>query len=462
MRVHQAIFAALLGLLCAGCDPEFYRAETRLLPDGMIERAVYQPLERTPDDVQKSPAWAETHGVRKAESTSDREMSPRDLARRLEMPAGKPIKVPVYWIAAGQFAEAAAVPNHLVFKAPEGLPEGRLVRDLRRVDRGLVTEWTWTETLTDCVTLADHRAARNEVVDMAATILLASCAETWGPEYNLKEFEDWLRGDVAVCFHELCDALLELGLNKHKHKSPGDENWILLAEILKRHGLDMFDADHKLLKSPQADQRIKQFVSDKLRLLVRDKQGRPLSNEHIRDVGRLLPPNDAQQSRLGQSAERVAHASHGGKEQFEEQVNRLGSRLFGLYCWPILGNPQSFDYRMEVPGIVLETNAGLVAEGKLRWKFEASDAFPLGYVMRAVVAVPNTAALQKHFPGAKLDTREAVVEYLDLVQRDAKLLAAMIALVQNNDSTGWDAWRESEADSQGPEKRLIKRLKLKR
>ena len=442
MPSSRAVFVAMLGLCCSGCNPEYFRAETRLLPDGSVERSVYQPLERVPDDARESREWSVNHCIREVRSAADWQLPIADLLRRFKKPLDD--EKPNYWVAKGKFADIKTIPNHLVFKAPDGLKDGRLVRQLERKDWGVVTEWTWTETLTDSFTFTDHRKARSDAVEMAVPIIVAACAETWGPEYDLKEFERWLRGDVASCFEEMCDIVLEWGLDKHKH--PWESRRVLFAkfdEVFQKHGLHLFDADHKPLKDEEAKRRLEEFFSKVLRQHVRDGKGEPLANEHLRDA-----LSGSEESRLSRALERVAHAKYGGEERFQEHVNRLGIRLFGLYCWPLMFRAsQSFDYRLDVAGFVLETNATLIAERTLQWKFRSEDAFPLGYLMRATVAIPNTDATAKHFPNAKLDTREIIVNYLDLVRADAQLKLALDDLIQKNDPTLWSEWLRTNRGS---------------
>ncbi len=442
MTTIRTVFVAIMGLCCAGCSPESFRAETRLLSDGSVERAVYQPIKRVPDDARKSREWSSNHRTREVKSAADLQLPMDDLIRRFGKPDDEEHPND-HWIAKGKFADIKAIPNHLVFKAPDGLKDGRLVRKLDRTDWGVVTEWTWNETLTDSFTFADHRKARSDVIDTFVPIIVAACSKTWGPEYDLNEFERWLCGDVASCFQELCDVVLELGLDKPKHSW---ESPVLLAkfdEVFQKYGLHLFDAEHKPLKDDEAKRRIEEFFSKVLRQYVRDRKGEPLANELLRDA-----LSGSEQSRLNQALERVAHAKYGGKERFQETVNRLGIRLFGLYYWPpLFRNSQSFDYRMDVTGFVLETNATLIAERTLRWKFHSEDAFPLGYSMSATVAILNADAAAKHFPNVKLDTRKIIVDYLDLVRADTQLKVALDDLIQKNDPALWSAWCQANRDS---------------
>ena len=448
MRALHAILIAVVCAWSAGCDSEQYRAETRLLADGTIERIAYQPLARTPEKARKSTTWQESSRVRKVESGELHSLPLHDLLRVLKSdipPANQQSQVP-YWIGQGKFADAQAIPDHLVFEAPAGLSDGRLVRQVERREAGFVTEWIWQETLTDTINLTDHRLARTETADMVVALLLTACTDAWGPGYDLKNFEQWLRQDVAGSFQELCDATLQLGLNKHKPPGEPSDFLVQAAQILKRRGLDLLDAQQQPIKDQEEiRRRVQDYLTVTLQRLVRDEQDRPLQDEHLQDVLKTFAPPAGEDSnggtRFTKAFSRAAVARFGTAKKFEEQLNLLGVRILGLYQWPILHGERNFDYRLEVPGIVIETNGTLLGDRTLRWKFPASDAFPLGYSMRAVVAVLQPEALQKHFPRARFDRREIIVEYLDLVSADADLRSALNDLVQRNDATAWKLWQ---------------------
>ncbi len=450
MRAHYFVLVALLGVWSTGCESEHFRAETRLLEDGSLERIVYQPLARTPEKAQQPNIWLETDRVPKAELAEHQRMPLRQLVRNLRIPVPSQHKSPVqYWMADGKFANASAIPDALKFDAPEGLSDGRLIRQLDRRDLGFVTEWIWRETLTDAVTVADHRLARIEVADLVATLTIAACTEAWGPDYDLKKLEHWLRQDVTNCFQELCDAFLEVSLKKslnHAEIMPLMERG---AKILKRYGLDLFDAEQRLLKNDaELRDRLQKFVNEKLQQLVRDKNDRPLKDELLQDTIKTFwsGPDETGDTKLKLAFQRAAMAKFKTDEKIEKELSRLAARILGLYHWPLHGE-RKFDYRMEFPGMVVETNGILIGDRTVRWKFEATEAFPLGHSMRAVVAVVSTAALTKHFPRARFDRRETVVEYLDLVDADDDLRDALNELVQKNEVAAWNDWQVKNLDA---------------
>jgi hypothetical protein len=450
MRAFQVICAVVLCFGAEGCEPEHFRAETQLLPDGSLERTIFQPVTRTPKKAQRTALWKEILPVSKMQTPEQERLSLNDLRQQL-LPdfSSREKSDTTYLFAKGQFADAAAIPNYLTFEAPRGMSDGHLERKLERRDRALVTEWIWEETLTDVVTLADQRIARNEVAELAVTILIAACGDAWGPDYDLKNLEQWLRQDLITCFQELCDVNLQLGLKKNKTATDYDDLLVQGAKTMQRHGLNLFDEQQKMLRNgPEIEQRVQAFISETLKRLVRDKQDQPLTDERLQDVvnfffqkGQANAADAKIETQLGAALTRAITAHFGTEKKFEEHLNLLASRIFGLYGWPLIHTQRILDYRLDVAGFIIETNGILVGNRTLRWKFQAAEAFPLGYTMRAVVAVPNLAACAKHFPRAKFDSREVVMEYLDFLQNDPTLQAALRDLVEKEDSTAWKAWQ---------------------
>ena len=47
----------LLAAVSGGCSEDYYRAETVLHADGSIERAVYQPIDHTPEAARQAKNW---------------------------------------------------------------------------------------------------------------------------------------------------------------------------------------------------------------------------------------------------------------------------------------------------------------------------------------------------------------------------------------------------------------------
>lgn len=449
MRREFALLLCLAGVACLGCEREVFRAETRMMADGSIVRTVYQPSKRTSEAARAGKVWTSMHRVN---APPDNETSPPPLSALLKQAPhvkGKP--GPEYFLATGQFANVQAIPDSLEFEAPRGLPKGHLVRKLDRVDLGLVTQWTWEETLTDVVNPKDHRAARQELATILIDLTVSAAGDVWGPEYDLTELKQWLLKDGIACVNDLGDLILEHGVRKELQRADPAafaEFDLQCARIWQRYGIDFFDAEGKLMETNAREKPIREFVEKNVQQRVRNKKGQPITPAEIKQVtdgfltqsvGQSTKASSAEQ--FGQAWERAATARFGNTDKADAHVNRLGTQVFGLYVWPLLRGPQTFSYEMTYPGVVIVTNGELVEDGIVRWAFPAAMAFPFGFTMRAVVAVPNADALRRHFPKAKLDSRKAVTTYLDAVRKDATLLPALLSLINNGDSSGWEKWQ---------------------
>jgi hypothetical protein len=137
-----AIAIAVMVTGFAGCEPIIYRAETVIKPDGSVSRAIYQPIEATPQEARESKAWQAT--------TYAGRIAHHDWTGKIEdLPRAKPGDDRSYFAAWGDFKSPDELPQAFVKKAPAGLPDGRLALEYEREDLGLVVAYRWKETLTD-------------------------------------------------------------------------------------------------------------------------------------------------------------------------------------------------------------------------------------------------------------------------------------------------------------------------
>ena len=115
------------GLVAVGCQTS-YRCETVVSADGKVERAVYQPEERTPDVAKDPTKWKE---VRRAPTPSELDNVgwPSSIKQIYSTP---PRIGQSYFLAWGSFGSPKEIPDHLIFLQKE-LPDGPQSR-LARVD----------------------------------------------------------------------------------------------------------------------------------------------------------------------------------------------------------------------------------------------------------------------------------------------------------------------------------------
>jgi len=444
MRHRCLLWFSLIGGFLTGCQPEYYRAETHLNSDGTVERAISQPLSRVPaGSQQESAGWGKmftTNGPQDAKNLDIPIHQLPDVLGTKPKPTEKKLQHPVNFVAWGQFPSVAAIPDHFEFSAePFSEKKGKLVRKVDRVDYGFVTEFRWTETLLDTFDLAEHRVARDELASEAIKLGIAILNEAWGPDYDLRELERWLATDGVQVLHESLDLLVEIGARKALAEA--DENELRWKQLLKRHGLDLLDANGKLTKAPSfLNARLRQFVVLQLTKRVKDKQGQPLSEDRLNDLLKtfqLLPDSNQDvmnPTALMKATERVVPKLFGSEEQFQTKVNQLGIRLFGIYLWPILNPPRHFQYDLEMPGEIVSTTGELQSHQQVRWQFLAPNAFPFGYSMQATSLVPNAAALAKFAPQLKLDRRDQLLQYVALVKPNKPLTDALTQwTTQGND-----------------------------
>jgi hypothetical protein len=204
----------LAGLVCIGCQTSF-RCETVVSADGKVERAIYQPNERTPNAAKDPKKWTQ---VKRA--PTPRELDnvgwPSSLKEIDSIPArmGQP-----YFAAWGTFGSPREIPDHVDFmdeKLPDG-PHARLVRDWTVTDCVFVTEYRWRETLTDIVTWDGMHQARKELLDLVIVLWHDGFVDSVGRDYDDADFVHWLETEGRTWAGEMLDLVF---IHCVVHKGP--------------------------------------------------------------------------------------------------------------------------------------------------------------------------------------------------------------------------------------------------
>jgi hypothetical protein len=401
----------LLAVAGPGCR-EAYRSETVLHDDGRVERAVYQPRSVTPEAVQLPSVWKQTTFV-----TNREELERQGITGPIaHLPIQTANQERPYFAAWGEFKTAQDLPEHLVFKAPEGsnLPDSKLVRGYTRSDYVFVVEHRWRETLTDVVTLEDMRRAREELADFVIDVLSDAFDEAVGKDYDAGNLFGRLRGEGKTWLAELTDFLFA---SCAAHKGGGADAALLdgLADICARHGL-VFKKEGKFLDDEAAGRALDEFAIGQITRGVRSKaSGKPVDREtaalwwrEIRGGNENPPPL------LKPALQKVIAMKYGGKDAFERRLGALVVRVFGIHVMDGVFHHQQFDYTLTVPGEVVESNGQILAGNRVRWRFTAFAAYPLGYEMacRSLDARPQAQFELLH--GQPLKSREALVQFADV------------------------------------------------
>jgi hypothetical protein len=386
----------------AGCSVDYYRAETTLHADGRVDRAIYQPRDKTPEAARASELWEQTAAAPKVEPAQ----FPVSIA---ELPAAAESEQHPYFVASGRFVSAEKVPSYYLKKSSDGTRESTLVRHTERVDHVLVIEHRWREVLTDVVELDDLHKARRELAGLVLPVFADALSAGLGTQYDVSKLLDWLRRDGVAWFEELSDAYVEISVRKDGGRDEALKQRV--AEICGRHGLKL-----------EGEKSISLFATKMLRDLVRDDNGQPPDDATVREILAWLsiekveqPEGEERPNLFEEATRQVIARKFGGEEAFEQRLTGLAVRILGVYG--PLWSPERFTYSLAMPGKVVETTGTLAADNRVLWTFEGREAYPFGYPMSASSLEPNTAAQEKAFRRTVVTGRDELVALVDVLEK---------------------------------------------
>ena len=385
---------ALLGAATTGCQSN-YRGDTVLHPDGRVERTIEQPEDETPPAARQPTLWKELT-VKEERKEGGFRQNRRTLTAR------------------GEFAAPGGIPDYVVFEAPKqsGLPNSHLKRDYQREDYVFVTEHRWNETLTEVVTFNDMRVARDELADLAINAFADAFQQGVGPDYDATDMIRWMRTEGKQWLGQLTDELYLRAAAREpvtQEALAGD-----LADICARHGLQL-KAHGKLLEKDDLERVVRDYVIGLLTKHVRNKKDlKPVDKE---TAAAWL----ADKGPIAQGFEKLDEKKYGGKEALQQRGAMLLTRILGIH---FLANAH-FDYTLEAPGMIVETNGQILSPNRVRWEFKGADAYPAGYGMRCRVLAPETAVQQELLKGQPLTTPEAMLRLVALVSDQKPLVEAL-------------------------------------
>jgi hypothetical protein len=411
VRLLPSVAVLLLGVAASGCQQTF-RSETVLHDDGSVERAVYQPASQTPAAAQRPQVWKQVTAA-----PNPTELEKQGWAGPIaHLPIRAPDKEKEYVAAWGDFKTVQDLPDHLVFKAPQGsgLPDSKLVRGYTRTDYVFLVEHRWRETLTDVVTLEDMRKAREELADFLIDVLSDGFDEAVGKDYDASTFFRSLRAEGKPWLAEMTDFLF---VHCAAHKGGSADPALLdgLADICGRHGL-VFKKEGQFLDDEAAGKALDEFVVGHICRGVRNKAtGKPVDRETASLWWREFKGGDNPPPPLLKPAlDRVIAAKYGGKDGFDSRCGALFARVFGVHMMDGVFRHEQLDYTLTVPGEVVESNGQLLAGNRVRWRFNAFAAYPLGYEMACRSLDARPQAQQDLLHGQPLKSREALVQFADV------------------------------------------------
>lgn len=406
-------FVSVIGLVAiVGCTTECYRAETTLHSDGSVTRTIYQPG----GSISSNP---ETPGPWRSVRLADSPASGTWTGSIDDVPATDEEPGPSYIVAKGKFATVDKLPSHYVRKSKDRKHKSRLVRKSARNDYVFVVEHSWSETLTDTVTLDGIRKARREL----ATLLISVADDTLReglPDHDASKLIAWLKSEGTEWFAESVDLYVDSAVRAKLHKLSTDEARKQtkkdFAKLCAKHGL-------KKLK----EKVFVAFVERKLKSLLRKKDGSPPSDFAVQSIlywlnikeDKTRLDDDEAKTPLEQANESIIQRKHGGKEAFDKRMTSLTERIVGLYG--PFSHCEQFDYRMTMPGRIVETTGTFDDDATVTWSFNGGEVFPFGYSMRCRSLEAKDKLQKKLLGGTPLAGRKSLTKYIDIIAADDEL-----------------------------------------
>jgi hypothetical protein len=407
------LLVACVATVTAGCQST-YRAETILHPDGRIERAIYQPANDTPAIAKFDTGWKQTTFAPDPEG-----LERLGWNRTIDqLPIREADKEAPYFAAWGTFPAVRDLPEHLHFAMQENsdLPPGKLVREHVRNDYVFAVEQHWRETLTDVVNEDDMRKARDELADLVISVTADTFDEAVGREYEADNLIRWLRTEGKPWWVELTDFAF---LFCATHKGPAAPKGLALggAALCARHGLVLLDKN-TLLSEETLGKTVKEFAVKQIcKGVHRKKDAVPVDRETAAAWLDELENNTQASGKppvFRPALEKVIATKYGGKDAYEARLGTLMVRTFGLYYVGWLFHNSQFDYTLTMPGDIVETNGMLLTGNRVRWLFQAREAYPLGHDMTCRSVAGQAQAQRELLNEQVLDTRESLAQFVAL------------------------------------------------
>jgi formylglycine-generating enzyme required for sulfatase activity len=446
MSHHSWRFAGLLaaGLLQAACYETQY-VDTVVHPDGSVDRAIAQDTSLTPEAAQRPGVWRET---RMAKAGPE---DPWDGALAA-LPAATNKDEEKLFSASGRFPSVAAIPDHYVEMAKDGVASSRLVRTYTKRDLGLVTEHVWIETLTDIAGLDEMAKAREELAQINMKLLRAALDEGLGRDYEFQEYLRWVGETESSFFAVFTEAAVQV---RAAGGTPPDEEAAkkLFEAIAARHGLSgVFDDN--------LEDKVDAFLKQRTSTLIRRRDGATLDPgivdlivQAVLQIGKggdegLISFNDqAEGAKFAAGMNRVVGSEFGGQEALEKKSAILFQRMLGVTFG---GSDRPYAFSLTLPGTIVETNGTLESDSRVRWKFDLEDAFAFGYTMRCRSIEPNLEAQRAALGADRVTTRAATLRYVALVDGQDEVLRIVALAVRARSSAPLVTYRAAVAPRQDP------------
>jgi hypothetical protein len=439
-RLTGLLIAAALQAACY----ETQYVDTVVHADGSVDRAIAQDGDFTPEAARRPGVWRETRMVKSGPD------GPWDGALAA-LPAAANKDEEKLFAAAGRFPAVAAIPDHYVEMARDGVASSRLVRTYATRDLGLVTEHVWTETLTDIVGLDDMAKAREELAQINMKLLRAALDEGLGRDYEFQDYVRWV-GETEKLFFA---AIVESGIwTRASRGAPKDKDLEkkMAATFAAQYGVPWLGED-------DSEDKLKATLKEKTASLIKRRDGSTLPPARVELIvdaiweigagqhGLVSFGDGADGAKFAAGLNRLATAEFGGAEALEKKGDVLFQRMGGV---TMFDSGRSYDFSLTLPGTIVETNGTLEGDSRVRWSFNLEEAFAFGYTMRCRSIEPNLAAQRAALGADRVATRAAALRYVSLVDGQDEVLRIVAWAVRAKSPAPLVAYRAAVAPRQDP------------
>lgn len=366
-RYILPVFLVITAFLVQGCAPLVTcTVETIVLPDYTCRRALKLTATPNPNYPGQRPRLGDYF-----------QFPPAELYETY-------VAQPESAVFAGIFNSYENIPPDLVRPTPGSNRLSTNSFSFQVIDMILVVLADFDETINDIVqSKEDGQAALAEFVRLVVPELMAVLNARYGQKFDLSRLEAWLMNDLPAKLQRVYGGAWNIHSNKRSGvTSPGEliELYIYLSEEAKKEGLELAP-----LGTPNLEQenirRLKEFGVKKALELCPPRQpgGAQLSADML---------SGSSGDELLGAMQKAITARHGSINNYINKINTLIPRAFGTFLTgtavPIYMLPEvSYQYRLRVPGTVLQTNAVRDVNGDMVWTFTDSDLALTGQSMWA-------------------------------------------------------------------------------
>jgi hypothetical protein len=286
------------------------------------------------------------------------------------------------------------------------------------------------------VSLPGFVNGRDELIELVLPGCIEAIEKIFGGDYDVSRLSTYLRSDGRRLLENVSLILYDAAAQGHMTGSDGGLSVLLrkrLLDELERFGFDskmivaVFDRDEK-----ESVRSVKALLEPFVVRYFRHVDGTAVTAAEADELIQGLFDKRLYQNAIREQGERIDQSL--GKSK--PLAKRAMLRMLGLYA-PFSGLPFGgapfFEFSIQLPGELLETNGTGTLGGRTRWKFSGEQLFPDGYEMKARSITIDRDGQTKVLGRVVIDDSEKALEFMSLTGSDGPLLEAVRAYRQTGD-----------------------------